>query len=96
MQVAVSKSLPDFLNDGAVRSQNADSLSEEQSPDTPERLQREVDLLRRQLTEQTNRADLLKRELEDVRNQENRYKQHLIETLEQLEENLKMSNVSYE
>lgn len=53
-----------------------------------------MDLLRRQLTEQTNRADMLKRELEEVRNQENRYKQHLFETLGQLEENLKRSNVS--
>ncbi|XP_045464750.1 uncharacterized protein LOC123673993 [Harmonia axyridis] len=91
-EVAVSKSLPDFLNDGAVRSQNADNLSASQSPETPERLQREMDLLRRQLTEQTNRADMLKRELEEVRNQENRYKQHLFETLGQLEENLKRSN----
>ncbi|XP_044766965.1 uncharacterized protein LOC123322940 [Coccinella septempunctata] len=91
-EVAVSKSLPDFLNDGAVRSQNPDNLSGSQSPEIPDRLHRELDLLRQQLTEQTNRADMLKRELEETRNQENRYKQHLIETLEQLEENLKRCN----
>ncbi|KAL3275094.1 hypothetical protein HHI36_019865 [Cryptolaemus montrouzieri] len=92
-EVAVSKSLPDFLNDGAVRSQTIDNLSTTQNSERdPERLQRELELVTRELLEQSNRADVLKRELEGIRNQDNEYTQNLIKALEQVEDNLERSN----
>ncbi|KAK9891921.1 hypothetical protein WA026_017405 [Henosepilachna vigintioctopunctata] len=92
-EVAVSKSLPDFLNDGAVRSQTAENMSTNQSPERDyERLQRELELVRRQLVEQTIAGDLMKKELEGMRNQEHEYTQNLIKALEQVEDNLERSN----
>lgn len=95
-QVGVSKSLPDFLADGAVRSQSNDGTSSPgQSPEwQADRLREELELNRRQLNEQIRRADNLQRELEVSRNREHEYTQNLAKTLEQVENNLERSNVS--
>ncbi|KAI4472102.1 endosome-associated trafficking regulator 1 [Holotrichia oblita] len=93
-EVAVSKSLPDFLADGAVRTKNENVLPG-QSPERErdvDRLRQELELCRRQLLEQTRRADLLQRELEIARNKEHEYTQNLGKALEQVEENLDKSN----
>lgn len=95
-EVAVSKSLPDFLADGAVRTKNENAVPG-QSPERErdvDRLRQELELCRRQLLEQTRRADLLQRELEIARNKEHEYTQNLGKALEQVEENLDKSNVS--
>lgn len=93
-KVGVSKSLPDFLADGAAHSQTADGTSAGQSPEwETDRLRQELELCRRHLDEQTRRADGLQRELEVARNKEHEYTQNLARTLEQVEENLKRSNV---
>lgn len=95
-EVAVSKSLPDFLADGAARTKNEGSLPG-QSPERErdvDRLRQELELCRRQLLEQTRRADLLQRELDGARNKEHEYTQNLGKALEHVEENLDKSNVS--
>lgn len=95
-QVGVSKSLPDFLADGAVRTQNNNNgTSASQSPEWElDRVRQELDMCRRQLSEQVHRADNLQRELEIARNKEHEYTQNLAKTLEQVEDNLERSNVS--
>lgn len=91
----MSKSLPDFLADGAVRSQSNDGASAGQSPEwETDRLRQELELTRRQLHEQIRRGDNLQRELEISRNKEHEYTQNLAKTLEQVENNLERSNVS--
>ncbi|GJQ78766.1 hypothetical protein Trydic_g2798 [Trypoxylus dichotomus] len=93
-EVAVSKSLPDFLADGAVRTKNEGTLPG-QSPERErdvDRLRQDLELCRRQLLEQTRRADLLQRELDVARNKEHEYTQNLGKALGQVEENLDKSN----
>lgn len=78
-----------------MRSQSSDGTSAGQSPEwETDRLRQELELTRRQLSEQMRRADNLQRELEISRNKEHEYTQNLAKTLEQVENNLERSNVS--
>lgn len=93
-QVGNSKSLPDFLADSAVCSQKNETLSVPHSPESEsERLRHELDMTRRQLSEQTRLCESLSRELELARNKEHEYTQNLAKALEQVEHNLEKSNV---
>lgn len=92
-EVAVSKSLPDFLADGAVKTKNEGSIQGESPERDVDRLRQELESYRRQLSEQTRRADVLERELEMERNKEHEYTQNLGKMLEQVEGNLDKSNV---
>ncbi|XP_017780329.1 PREDICTED: serologically defined colon cancer antigen 3 homolog [Nicrophorus vespilloides] len=94
-EVGNSKSLPDFLADGAARTQNNDGINNSgQSPEyDTNRLRQEMELLRQQLQIQTRRADFLSRELELARNKEHEYTQNLAKALEQVEKNLERSNI---
>lgn len=93
-KVGVSKSLPDFLADGAAHSQATDGISAGQSPEwETDRLREELDLCRRHLSEQTRRADCLQHELDATRSKEHEYTQNLARTLKQVEENLERSKV---
>lgn len=92
--MGVSKSLPDFLSDGAVF-QPEDSNHINQSPERDsDRLRRELELCRRQLAEATRRAEHLQRQLDHSKERERDYTQSLSKALEQVEENLNISNVS--
>lgn len=94
LQVGVSKSLPDFLSDGAVFPQTEDNNHIGQSPEREsDRLRRELEIVRRQLSEQTRRADHLQRQLDNYKEREREYTQNLAKALEQVEENLNISNV---
>ncbi|KAJ8930669.1 hypothetical protein NQ314_016510 [Rhamnusium bicolor] len=85
-EVGNSKSLPDFLADSAVCSQKGDTLSVPHSPESEsERLRHELDIMRRQLTEQTRLCECLSRELELARNKEHEYTQNIARALEQIE-----------
>lgn len=91
----MSKSLPDFLTDGAVRTQVTDGASDGQSPlSETDRLRHELELCRRQLADETRGAAQLQRELDVARNKEQEYAQSLVSALEQLEGNLESNNVS--
>lgn len=88
----MSKSLPDFLSDGAVFQPDDSSIG--QSPEREsDRLRRELELCRRQLSETTRRADHLQRQLDHSKDREREYTQSLAKALEQVEENLNISNV---
>lgn len=90
----MSKSLPDFLSDGAVYSQPEDGSTVGQSPEREtDRLRRELELCRRQLSEQSRRAAQLQRQLEASRKKEHEYTHNLTKAMEQVEENLNISNV---
>lgn len=72
-------------------------MSASQSPEwETDRVRQELELTRRQLSEEMRRADNLQRELEISRNKEHEYTQNLVKTLEQVENNLERSNVSVE
>jgi hypothetical protein len=92
-EVGVSKSLPDFLADGAVRTQNTDGLPVESPERECDRLRRDLEIVRGQLAEQTRRVESLTRELEIARNKEHDYTQNLAKALEQVEKNLERSNM---
>ncbi|XP_018563515.1 serologically defined colon cancer antigen 3 homolog isoform X2 [Anoplophora glabripennis] len=92
-EVGNSKSLPDFLADSAVCSQKNETLSVPHSPESEsERLRHELDMTRRQLSEQTRLCESLSRELDAARNKEHEYTQNLGKALEQVEQNLEKSN----
>lgn len=84
------------MADGAVRSsQSNEGASAGQSPEWElDRLRQELDMTRRQLSEQMRRSDNLQRNLELSRKREDEYTQNLAKTLEQVENNLERSNVS--
>lgn len=92
-QVGVSKSLPDFLSDGAVYSQNEDNTVGQSPERETDRLRRELEVYKRQLSEQSRRADHLQRQLDISRNKEHEYTHNLTKAMEQIEENLNISNV---
>lgn len=56
-------------------------------------MRQELDVCKRQLNEQIRRSDNLQHELDMARNREHEYTQNLARTLEQVEDNLKRSNV---
>lgn len=85
--------MPDFLADGAVRTQNTDGLPVESPERECDRLRRDLEIVRGQLAEQTRRVESLTRELEIARNKEHDYTQNLAKALEQVEKNLERSNV---
>ena len=87
------KSLPDFLADGAVRTQDPVGPPAESPERECERLRRELETVRGQLAEQTRRVESLTEELEKTRNKEHDYTQNLTKALEQVEKNLEKSNV---
>ncbi|KAJ8911418.1 hypothetical protein NQ315_005951 [Exocentrus adspersus] len=92
-EVGNSKSLPDFLADGAVCSQKSETSSIAHSPESEsERLRHELDMTRRQLVDKTRLCESLSRELELARNKEHEYTQNLAKALEQVEHNLEKSN----
>lgn len=75
-------------------SQPEDSSAMGQSPEREtDRLRRELELCRRQLAEQTRRADHLQRQLDASRDKEHEYTHNLTKAMEQVEENLNISNV---
>lgn len=91
--MGVSKSLPDFLSDGAVF-QPDDNNQIGQSPEREvDRLRRELEVARRQLIESSRRSDQLQRQLDILKDREHEYTQNLAKALEQVEENLNISNV---
>ncbi|XP_044270067.1 uncharacterized ENTR1 family protein [Tribolium madens] len=92
-EVGVSKSLPDFLADGAVCPQNPDGPQVESPERECERLRRELEVCRGQLVERTRQVENLTRELEIARNKEHDYTQNLAKALEQVEKNLEKSNM---
>ncbi|KAJ3661463.1 hypothetical protein Zmor_005858 [Zophobas morio] len=92
-EVGVSKSLPDFLADGAVRTQDPVGPPAESPERECERLRRELETVRGQLAEQTRRVESLTEELEKTRNKEHDYTQNLTKALEQVEKNLEKSNM---
>lgn len=86
--------MPDFLSDGAVF-QPDDSNQLGQSPEREsDRIRRELELCRRQLSETIRRADYLQRQLDHSKEREREYTQNLAKALEQVEDNLNISNVS--
>ncbi|KAF2904700.1 hypothetical protein ILUMI_01482 [Ignelater luminosus] len=91
VEVGVSKSLPDFLTDGAVQANEEAQAG--QSPESEvDRLRQEIELYRQQLAEQSRRMEVLQRQLEVSRNKEHEYTQNLAKALEQVEESLERSN----
>lgn len=95
MKVGVSKSLPDFLADGAVRNQSLEGQSVESPERECDRLRRELEIVRGQLFEQNRRIHGLTRELESARAKEHDYTRNLAKALEQVEKSLEQSNVCY-
>ncbi|KAK4876704.1 hypothetical protein RN001_009210 [Aquatica leii] len=92
-EVGVSKSLPDFLTDGAVRTQaNDDNQIKQTSDSETERLKHECELYREQLMEQNRRVDQLQIQLDAARNKEHEYTKNLVKALEHVEDSLDKSN----
>ncbi|XP_018336118.1 serologically defined colon cancer antigen 3 homolog [Agrilus planipennis] len=89
-EAGVTKSLPDFLADGAVRTQVNHEESNNHSHDRE--LHHEIEFYQTQLAEQTRRANQLQRELDAVRSREHEYSENLSKALEKSERNLKRSN----
>ncbi|KAG8224377.1 hypothetical protein J437_LFUL005199 [Ladona fulva] len=103
-EVATSKSLPDFLSDGPIlggrlssnsdidptlpssHSLNADSQRLLQEN---ERLRWELDMCRRQLSDESTRVQSLERELFNMRRRESEETATLAKSIEQVEDNLK-------
>ncbi|XP_031348988.1 endosome-associated-trafficking regulator 1 isoform X2 [Photinus pyralis] len=93
VEVAGSKSLPDFLTDGAVRSQGSDDNQINHSPESEiDRLRVEVESYRQQLAEQNRRVEQLQLQLDAARNKEQEYTKNLVKALEHVEESLDRSN----
>ncbi|KAK5642314.1 hypothetical protein RI129_008481 [Pyrocoelia pectoralis] len=93
VEVAGSKSLPDFLTDGAVRSQANDDNQMNHSPESEiDRLRQEVGLYRQQVAEQNRRVEQLQLQLDAARNKEQDYTKNLVKALEHVEESLDRSN----
>ncbi|XP_022904091.2 endosome-associated-trafficking regulator 1 [Onthophagus taurus] len=90
-EVAVSKSLPDFLADGAVRTQNDDTISVQSPEREVDRCRQELEIARRQLADERRRTEHLQRQLDIARNKEKDYTQSLGKALEQVEQNLDMN-----
>ncbi|CAG9838791.1 unnamed protein product [Diabrotica balteata] len=92
-EVGSSKSLPDFLADGAACTQQSETLTVPQSPEGElERLKKELDITKRQLAEKNLMCDNLSRDLEIARNKEHEYTHNLAGALEKVEDNLEKSN----
>lgn len=86
VEVAGSKSLPDFLTDGAVRSQANDDNQMNHSPES------EIDRLRQQVAEQNRRFEQLQLQLDAAGNKEQEYTKNLVKALEHVEDSLDRSN----
>ncbi|XP_014271210.1 endosome-associated-trafficking regulator 1 [Halyomorpha halys] len=96
-EVGTSKSLPDFLSDGPIRNERGQptpspSISPERRTSSlqieNERLRRELDVLRRQLSDQIVRSETLETELSLLKERDRSGLENLIE---QLEDNLRRS-----
>lgn len=94
-EVGTSKSLPDFLSDGPIRNERSHpapspTISPERRPSSlqieNDRLRRELDSLRRQLSDQIVRSETLETELSLLRDRDRSGLESLIE---QLEENVR-------
>ncbi|XP_046396394.1 endosome-associated-trafficking regulator 1 [Ischnura elegans] len=104
-EVATSKSLPDFLSDGPILggrlSNPPDVEVPSGSPHTPpdsdplrlaqenERLRWELDICRRQLSDESVRVQSLEHELYNMRRRESEETATLAKSIEQVEDNLK-------
>lgn len=88
--------MPDFLTDGAVRNQGSEEVLTGQSPESEvDRLRQQVELYKQQLCEQVRCSEQFQRQLDIARNKEHEYTKNLTKALEQVEDNLERSKVSF-
>ncbi|XP_071451863.1 endosome-associated-trafficking regulator 1 [Hetaerina americana] len=102
-EVATSKSLPDFLSDGPILTSgrlSADAEPQDGTAHPPDaepqrfaqendRLRWELDICRRQLSEESMRVQSLEHELYNMRRRESEETATLAKSIEQVEDNLK-------
>lgn len=91
--MGVSKSLPDFLSDGAALQPDENGQVGQSPERESDRLRRELEIVRRQLIESNRRSENLQRQLDLSKDRERDYTQNLAKALEQVEDNLSISNV---
>ncbi|XP_032665155.1 uncharacterized protein LOC116841396 isoform X2 [Odontomachus brunneus] len=98
-ETSVHKSLPDFLSDGPIHNRTTDAEPKSSMTESTERwlslenerLRRELDTARRQITEKTDRIRSLEVELLSRQEVEHEETAHLEKAMEQVEDNLKQS-----